>query len=230
MLPTVRHAQARRIALALLATFVLILGLAACGSKKKPFDDLPETGRNLVARYELPEGEVRSFGTLKGSATTSTGEARTNTVRVWAGPKISLDPGGSPYTVVAIMEATVDKPRAAARLSLGWRGIASDKFPNIDELTQFLPFGHYGSSGETYPLKVRKVVASPPLSFTKDQLLTLVLAPEAIDGMQPERITLELRSGVGGTGGLSLFVAFQWLFLGLVMLGLWWWFFKRNRD
>jgi hypothetical protein len=212
---------------ALFASLTLLLLLGAC-STKKPFADLPDVGRFLVARYELPDEAVRALASKRPTAPAGAAQAAPG-LRNWVGPRIALDRGGSPYTVVAILEATVVKPRAAARMTLGWRGIASDKFPNIDELSQMLPFGHYGSSGETYPLKVRKVLSSPPLSFTKDQLLALTLEADALDGFEPERITLELRAGVGGTSGLGLFAAGQWLLLGLVLLGLWWWFFKRER-
>ncbi len=128
---------------------------------------------------------------------------------------------------VLVMDGTVEGPGARARYTIGWEGLESAKLNN-GTLGHFAAFGHYGESKDVYPLTVHKAIATAPFRVEKNQKVNLSVSSEEIKGIVPTRMTLEVRSGIGG-GMQSWRVLLQWMLPGLVMLFVWWWLFKRVR-
>ena len=45
-----------------------------------------------------------------------------------------------------------------------------------------------------------------------------------------DRVHVAVWSGVAGASGVQLFGAFTWVFLGAVMIALWWFWKRRSRP
>jgi hypothetical protein len=71
---------------------------------------------------------------------------------------------------------------------------------------------------------------SDPISFKKDRSAGVVLELVKASNIEIDAIDVAVWSGIGGSTGLQKFGAFTWVIIGVVMLALWWFRFRRPKT
>ncbi|MBK9217254.1 MAG: hypothetical protein IPL70_01740 [Uliginosibacterium sp.] len=66
-----------------------------------------------------------------------------------------------------------------------------------------------------------------PVSVSDDRLMTPVISLQRAENLQIDAVTVEIWTGLAPTGAAQLFLSLQWLWIGLAMLGVWWFWVRR---
>jgi len=210
-------ARALRIATLWLA-LVAVASLAGC-YRKPPTDaaDALGVGKQTVASWVIEGDDL---------ARMHPGADKTRAVRAWTGPELKL-PAGGPYTVVVFLDGRATGPgRSQAVYSLGYEGLTSAKLPTGATLSVSPRFGDEAPAGAAGERPFNKHWVAPPLRWETDQKVALSISFDEMKQLTPRRMTVFLRRGSGGMG-MGWFVAGIPVLVGLTMVGLWFFWFRR---
>jgi hypothetical protein len=180
---------------------------------------LPDIGKRTLATFEIPAEVVAAIAARNN-------KPDTGITASWTSPEIALQESAGPFMSVLAWDGKAQAAGARGQYTVSWLGIQSQKLKG-DSLDHFIAFGHYGEGKDAYPVNVHKAASSQPFRIEQNQKVTVTLLPNEIKGLVPTRMTLEIRSGIGG-GRQGWLVLLQWMLPGLVMVFVWWWLFKRE--
>ena len=184
-------------------------------------------GKKIVAEYDLPPEQIAKFaafepsGPVKGeSAISSALLAKTED---WSGPPLSATTSGNPYTIVVTLSGTAKADGPAATLwNAGW-AIHSDD-GNQTRLTVLPGLAKTeAKAGETFTV----TAAAAPTSFKEDRNVAASLGLVNARNIEIRSVHVQVWSGMAPTSFLEMLGPARWLLVGMVMLVLWWSWFKR---
>ena len=142
----------------------------------------------------------------------------------WRGRAELLPMVDNPYTLV--MRVKGHAPREGNALSL-WLGGFEFLDADGNEQSVLDPVASLSRpdarAGESFEL----VAVAKRLSVSVDRSMTPVLSLNKLDNMVIESVTLEVWSGIGRSSFSQVFLGAPWLFGGLFMGALWWFWFRR---
>jgi len=197
------HRRSLRVMFAVLLAIGLLAGLAACGKRKAP--------EAVIATYEAPAKELGRLAelALKGSAPRSD----------WSAGPFAVKPEGGAHLVRWTFDGQVTR---AGPVDIG-------VFGQLESET-------YGGKGPgLVRCKVTKAEATPgPATYSCDsnrfrseepKKMHLTPVIEKLNGFIPARMQIEVLTVPVETSAWDWFISMP--LLGIVMLFLWWFFFKR---
>jgi hypothetical protein len=184
-------------------------------------------GKKIVADYQLPVEQIAKFtafepsGPVKGeSAIISTLTAKTED---WSGPRLDGATSGNPYTIVVTVSGTAKADGPAATLwNAGW-AIQSE---NGDQIRMTVLPGlakTEAKGGEAFTV----TAAATPTSFKEDRAVAVALGLVNARNIEIGSVRVQVWSGMAPTSFLDMLGPARWLLVGVVMLVLWWFWFKR---
>lgn len=142
----------------------------------------------------------------------------------WRGRAELLAMVDNPYTLV--MRVKGHAPREGNALSL-WLGGFEFVDADGNEQSVLDPVASLSrpdaKAGESFEL----IAVAKRVSVSVDRSMTPVLSLNKLDNMVIESVTLEIWSGIGGSSFSQVFMGAPWLFGGLFMCALWWFWFRR---
>lgn len=210
--------RALRLATLMLA-LVGVLALSGCFRGKPPTDaaDALGVGKRTLGSWVIDGEELARMHPAEGSRSPS---------RNWTGPTMKL-PAGGPYTVVVFLEGRATGPGASiANYTLGYEGLQSAKLPSGATMSTTLRFAEQAPGGAAGERKFSKHWVAAPLRWETDQEVALSIGIDEIKQLAPRRMTVFLRGGTGGLG-LGWLSAGVPVLIGLTMIGLWFFWFRR---
>lgn len=208
-----------------LAALCLCAGLVGWGA---PVAAEQKFGKQLVVAYELPPEQIAAFQALKPKARDPHASVIENLLAgdsvTWRGPAQPCVMANNPYTLVIRLKGKAIDGGAASSLWLaGWQYVDS----NGAEGGRQNPVTGLSESKATAGQALSLVSGSGPFSVKEDRLMTPVISLERAENLQIEGVTVEVWAGLAPTGAAQLFLSLQWLWIGLAMLGVWWFWVRR---
>jgi hypothetical protein len=197
-----------------------LLALAiACAALAAPAADKPASyGKKLVASHELPAEAVAKF--VRFNAAQAAKGAKPAGVFAdtedWFGEPLDAPSSGNPYTVVVHVTG---KAVADGDVGTAWMGgWAAEGTTNAKLMTGASKTGV--KAGE----RVTLVGTSGPVSFKQDRKLAPALSFMNARNIEIDGVRVEAWSGIGKSTLPQLVFAWSPLLVGLVFLGLFFWF------
>jgi hypothetical protein len=217
------RSQCARNAVWLSSAVLLLLGFsitAQCATERA-------YGRKIVAEYDLPPEQIAKFAAFEPSAPVKGESTLTSTLMAktedWVGPQIDGVTSGNPYTIVVTITGTAKADGPAATLwNAGWN-IYSE---NGDQMRmQVLPglAKTEAKAGETFNV----TAAAAPSSFKEDRKAGAALSLVNVRNMELKSVHVQVWSGMAPISFLEVLGPARWVLVGVVMLVLWWFWFKR---
>jgi hypothetical protein len=184
-------------------------------------------GRTIVAEYDLPPEQIAKFAAFEPGAPPKGESAIVGTLLAktedWVGPQIDGVTSGNPYTVVVTITATAKADGPAATLwNAGWN-IYSE---NGDQMRmQVLPglAKTEAKAGETFSV----TAPAAPSSFKEDRKVGAALSLVNVRNLELKSVHVQVWSGMAPISFLEVLGPARWVLVGVVMLVLWWFWFKR---
>jgi hypothetical protein len=141
----------------------------------------------------------------------------------WSGPVLSAPISGNPYTIVVTLSgsAIADGP-ATTLWKAGWE-IGGE---NGSEARLFVLPGlgkTQARAGEAFSV----TAAVTPTSFKEDRDVAVSLGLVNARNIEITGVRVQVWSGMAPTSFLDLLGPARWLLVGVVMLVLWWFWFRR---
>jgi hypothetical protein len=201
--------------------------LLAPGCRARDEGEGSQYGKTLVAEFKVPPETLIKFEEFKpskpegGSVIEATMLADTE---AWNGPSIDADSTANPYKIVVTLSARMKQDGDAVSMwKVGWN-LGSDEGTRLT-LMPGLTRSNL-KAGENF----RATAVSDPISFKKDRSAGIVLELVKAENIEINGIDVAVWSGIGGSTGLQKFGAFTWVIIGVVMLALWWLWFRRPKT
>jgi len=175
----------------------------------------------------LPPEQIAKFaafepsGPIPGeSAITSTLLAKTED---WTGPAFDGNTSGNPYTIVVTLSGTAKTDGPSATLwNAGWAILSENG--NQARLTVLPGLAKTeAKAGEAFTV----TAAATPSSFKEDRKVAVALALVNARNIEISSVRVQVWSGMAPTTFLEVLGPARWLLVGVVMLVLWWFWFKR---
>jgi hypothetical protein len=189
----------------------------------------PRFGKRMVAEYELPPETIAQFASLKRTPPDKHESALVNALLTqsvdWKGPILDVRTADNPYTIVVTVNGVPTADGDAATMwTAGWQLTKGD----FDDVRKPL-------AGLTRPdarggEKFVVTAAAMPTSFKEDGRMGVVLGLVDARNVTIESVRVQLWSGLPSTTWLEAVGAFRWALVGVVMLVLWWFWFRRRSD
>ncbi len=184
-------------------------------------------GKKMIAEYELPPEQIAKFAAFEPSAPVKGESAITGTLLAktedWVGPQIDGVTSGNPYTVVVTITGAAKADGPATTLwNAGWN-IYSE---NGDQMRMTVLPGlakTEAKAGETFSV----TAPAAPSSFKEDRKVGAALSLVNVRNMELKSVRVQVWSGMAPTSFLEVLGPARWLLVGVVMLVLWWFWFKR---
>lgn len=191
-------------------------------------------GRTLVRTHTVPRDEIAQFNAFRTKPRVPNQSTLENILAqdsvAWAAPALDAVRSDNPYRMVIRVEAEVTGPDATSLFLAGWTRL--DKHGDPDGPTAMLPVAGLGGPGESVaggPPRLVKAAASGPVSFKADGKVVPSIELSRKEGLRFERVEVEIWSGLPEATWREWFFGWQSALIGLVMLGLWFlWFRKRD--
>ncbi|MDP5239755.1 hypothetical protein Q9Q94_09445 [Uliginosibacterium sp. 31-16] len=207
----------------LLSTLLATSPLLQAASKPGQF------GKRLVASFEIPADEIDAIRQAKTSRrapnTSALESAFGNEVLEWAGTEQYFMMIDNPYTLVVRLSGKARRDGNAASMWLGGFAFVDGKGEEKSVLNPVTGLSQPDArGGESFTL----VSSAKPVSVAENRRMTPVLTLNRIDNMEVESVSVEIWSGMAETSFTKTFLGAPWMFGGLFMLGLWWFWFKRH--
>lgn len=191
----------------LAAVACVLLATAGCNSQSSP------PGKFEIAIFEVPAEVLEKMAAVKSDTAFSP---------EWESPLLKFAPEHNPFMVEVDYEGeTTGAGRAENIFELVWFGLNGESGGPLQMLRVVKDPAPEGTQPH-----VSKIYG-PPISFKKEQQLTLKLRLDKHNLMTPQRVTVRVRSGLGDPTWIELIMSFRFLLVGVVMFGLWWKWFRR---
>ncbi len=193
-----------------------VLGVRADG----PVTGASEYGQILVAEFELPAESLARFAAHVPSADDPKKSTLINGLLAdtagWVGPAQRMDPSTNPYTLVVTLTGTARADGDARSVwQAGWQ--LED---GMKKLSPFPPLAKAGArAGEALTL----TRASAPTSFSSAKTVAPVLGLVRADNLDIGAVKVQLWAGIGNPRRTEMALSLHWLWVGLGMLLLFWW-------
>jgi hypothetical protein len=184
-------------------------------------------GKKIIAEYELPPEQIAKFAAFEPSGPTKGESALTSTLLAktedWTGPAFDAVTSGNPYTIVVTLSgsAKLDGP-SATLWNAGWAILSENG--NQTRLTVLPGLAKTDAkAGEAFTV----TAAATPSSFKEDRKVAVALALVNARNIDISSVRVQVWSGMAPTSFLEVLGPARWLLVGVVMLVLWWFWFKR---
>ncbi len=200
----------------LLATFLGLLCLLALPIAQAA--DKPTVyGKELLLSSELPVQTVAEFNNAAAAVKPGTPSGLFDSLKDWNGSEFSAPTKGNPYTlVVKVSGIAIADGNVLTRWQPGW--VLEDGVTRSTLMT--------GLSRDNVKAgeRVNLVGASAPLSFKEDRKLLPSLGLQMATNVRMDSVKIEVWSGLGKSSFVSQLFAWTPLLVGVVFLGLFFWF------
>jgi hypothetical protein len=185
-------------------------------------------GKQLLIAYELPPEQIVAFQQLKPKARDPNASVIDNLLAgdsvSWRGPEQPCIKANNPYTLVIRLKGKAIDAGAASSLWLaGWQYVDS----NGAETGRQNPVTGLSEPKAAAGQQLSLVSGAGPVSVSDDRLMTPVISLQRAENLQIDAVTVEIWTGLAPTGAAQLFLSLQWLWIGLAMLGVWWFWVRR---
>lgn len=202
----------------------LILFAWGCGGRNEG----GQHGKTLVAEFKVPPETLVKFDEFKPSERKPHESILESTLladsEAWNGPSIEADSTANPYKMVVTLSARVKEDGDAVSMwKVGW---------NLggDEGTRLTLMPGLTRSNLKAGQNFTATAVSDPISFKKDRTAGVVLELVNAKNIEINAVDVSVWSGIGGSTFLQKFNAFTWVIIGVVMLTLWWFWFRRPKS
>lgn len=198
-------------------------GMAAAGDHNRRF------GKTLLVEHKLPDAAVRKFNTFKPSAPTPGESKLIDTMLAdtedWAGPEIDGRTTGNPYTIAILLKARARADGDATSLwQAGWR--IESKFGG-DEM-RMMPLAGLAKTGAKAGESLELAAAAIPTSFKEDRKAAPAIGLVNTRNLEITEVRVQVWSGQAETTFAETVLSFRWALVGLVLIALWWFGFRRR--
>ena len=191
-------------------------------------------GRTLVSTHTVPRDEIAKFNEFRMKARDPNQSTLENILSqdsvAWSAPPLDVVQKNNPYRIVVRVEAEVTGPDATSLFLAGWTRL--DKYGDPDGPTAMGTVAGLGGPGEAAgggAPRLVKAAAAGPVSFKADGKVVPSIELSRKQGLRFERVEVEIWSGLPEATWRELFFGWQSALIGLVMLALWFlWFRKRD--
>jgi hypothetical protein len=217
---------------ALIVALVAVTAIAGCGDKTPT----SRFGKTLVASYMVPAEKLAEFAEFRPAPknpklTALENVAFADSVK-WSAPAISVTSRDSPYRLAIRVDAAA--PGAGPAMSTwlaGWTKLDQDGDAGMNRSTVVAGLGDADIPVDklTGPRALSRTAASAPVSFKVDGRVIPAIELQALRNMTLNRVDVEVWSGIPSASWMELLFGWQTALIGLVMLALWFaWFRKRD--
>ena len=209
------------------ACAIAVVAAAALVSCSKR--DAPEKfGREIVLSKSFSLADVARFNEFVPEAPRPGGTAldvlASQTVDWKSASPVRVDRAGSPYAVAIRVNGQVTGDNGAVTLWLG--GFELNEKPGRPPSIVKPIAGLNAPKGDAH---FERGGTAGPVTFLEEEEVVPVVALQRRAGLKIESVDVEVWSGPPSTGWVRLLFAWQTVLVGLVMLALWWFWF-RKRD
>lgn len=201
-----------------------LLALAAgCGGNEGS-----KYGKTLVGEYKVPPETLIKFEAHK-AGTPKKGESVIESTlladsEAWAGPTIEADSTANPYKMVVTLTArALEDGDGVSMWKAGWN-LGSDEGIRLTLMPGLTRSGL--KAGQNFTA----TAVSDPISFKKDRPVGVVLELVNAKNIEINAVDVAVWSGIGGSSFLQRFSAFTYVIIAVVMLALWWFWFRRPKS
>jgi len=215
-----RRTLLRACAIAIVAAVALV----SCSKR-----DAPEKfGREIVLSKSFSLADVARFNEFVPEAPRPGGTAldvlASQTVDWKSASPVRVNRAGSPYAVAIRVNGQVTGDNGAVTLWLG--GFELNEKPGRPPSIVKPIAGLNAPKGDAH---FERGGTAGPVTFLEEEEVVPVVALQRRAGLKIESVDVEVWSGPPSTGWVRLLFAWQTVLVGLVMLALWWFWF-RKRD
>ena len=215
-----RRTLLRACAIAIVAAVALV----SCSKR-----DAPEKfGREIVLSKSFSLADVARFNEFVPEAPRPGGTAldvlASQTVDWKSASPVRVNRAGSPYAVAIRVNGQVTGDNGAVTLWLG--GFELNEKPGRPPSIVKPIAGLNAPKGDAH---FERAGTAGPVTFLEEEEVVPVVALQRRAGLKIESVDVEVWSGPPSTGWVRLLFAWQTVLVGLVMLALWWFWF-RKRD
>ncbi|GAA5164692.1 hypothetical protein [Viridibacterium curvum] len=187
-------------------------------------------GERLVKSISLDAETLRKIDDFKPSAPDRNESTLINAFLAdsvdWSGDSIPVTTLDNPYAVVLrlIGRARSDGPAASLWMA-GWEmqetsnGVSPIHKSPVSGLSET-----NGRAGQVFEL----VSSAGPVTFRESRFARPIVSFVRSDNMIVDGVTVEVWSGMAPTSATDIFMSTRLLWVGVVMLVLWWFWFRRG--
>lgn len=186
-------------------------------------------GKTLLVEHRLSEDMIRRLNAFKPSAPVKGESALVNAMLAdtvdWSGPDIEGRTAGNPYTIAVLVTGTARADGEVASLwQAGWK--LESKFGG--EEGRLVPLAGLAKSGVRTGERVELAAASMPTSFREDRKVAPTVGMVNARNLHVTEVRVQVWSGAAATGFAETILSFRWALVGLVLVALWWFGFRRR--
>jgi len=209
--------------LALCLTFAAVLPQVARAGSAERF------GKSLLLEHRLPADKIDRLNKFKASAPVKGESAVINAMLAdtedWAAPVLAVRTAENPYTIVLIVKGTARAAGDAATLwQAGWR-LEDGKNEGEGRLSPLAGLAKTGAKeGETVEL----VAAAIPTTFREDRKVSPMVGMVNARNLHITEVRMQIWTGQRATGFVETLLSFRWALIGVVLVVLWWFGFRRR--
>jgi len=219
-----RRALLRACAVAVVAAAALV----SCAKRDAP----EQFGREIVLSKSFSLADVARFNEFVPEAPKPGGTAldvlASQTVDWKSASPVRVNRAGSPYALAIRVNGEVTGDQGAVTLWLGGFELKEKpgRPPSIVKPIAGLNAPKGGTKGDG---RFERAGSAGPVTFLEEEEIVPVVSLQRRAGLKIESVDVEVWSGPPSTGWVRLLFAWQTVLVGLVMLALWWFWF-RKRD
>jgi hypothetical protein len=199
---------------------LFVLALCALGlfaSASGPAQSKPTTyGKNLVKSYELPAEDIARFVRFDAARAGKAPSVPALNTEDWHGEAIPAPSSGNPYVQVVRVSGTA---LADGEAGTSWMGGWA-----VEGTTRGGLITGASSASVKAGERVSLVGVSSPLSFKEDLSRAPALGFMGSRNIRIDGVQMEVWSGIGKPTFVQLIFSWSPLLVGLVFLGLFFWF------
>jgi len=187
-------------------------------------------GKTLLVEHRLPESKIRKLNAFKAS-TPIQGESKIVNAMLadtedWVGPELNGHASANPYTITVLLTGVAKADGDAATLwHAGWRIDTKEHGEHLrmHPLPGLAKTG--AKAGETVLL-----AAAAPTSFKEDRKVAPAVGMVNVRNLEIKEVRVQVWSGAADSTLWETILSFRWALIGLVLIVLWWFGFRRVRS
>jgi hypothetical protein len=211
-----------------IATLSLCLLLIAAGCAAEKTEE-SQYGKTLVAEFKVPAETLVKFEEFKPSERQPGQSALEASLladsEAWNGPTVDADSTANPYRIVVTLSARAKEDGDAISMwKVGW-ALGNEEGGTRLTLLPGLTRSNL-KAGQNFVA----TAASDPISWKKDRTAGVVLELVNAKNIEINGVDVAIWSGIGGSTFMQKFGAFTYLLTALVMVGLWWLWFRKPKS
>jgi hypothetical protein len=207
---------------------VAAAALASCAKRDEP----EKFGREIVLSKSFSLGDVARFNEFVPEKPKPGGTAldvlASETVDWKSAAPVRVNRAGSPYALAIRVNGQVTGDEGAVTLWHGGFELTEKpgRPPSIIRPIAGLNAPKGGAKGDG---RFERAGTAGPVTFLDEEEILPVVSLQRRAGLKIESVDVEVWSGPPSTGWVRLLFAWQTVLVGVVMLALWWFWF-RKRD